>query len=63
MVAWEVPGPSRVRFKNGGIVPEVFPGLLTVSLLAAEGMPVVLVSVPPSLVFFSRQCGPCAHVT
>ncbi|CAM9682943.1 unnamed protein product [Ectocarpus sp. 6 AP-2014] len=41
-VAWEVPGPSSVRFKEGAFVSKVFPGLLTVSLLAAEGLPIVL---------------------
>ncbi|CAN0380835.1 unnamed protein product [Ectocarpus sp. 12 AP-2014] len=41
-VAWEVPGPSSVHFKEGAFVSKVFPGLLTVSLLAAEGLPIVL---------------------
>lgn len=43
-VAWDVPGPSSLRFQKGELVSKVFPGLLTVSLLAAEGLPVVLVS-------------------
>ena len=43
-MAWDVPGPSSLRFQKGELVSKVFPGLLTVSLLAAEGLPVVLVS-------------------
>lgn len=42
-MAWEVPGASVVRFKKGDLVATVFPGLLTVSLLAAEGLPTVWV--------------------
>lgn len=41
-----MPGPSSLRFPKGELVSKVFPGLLTVSLLAAEGLPVVLVSLP-----------------
>ena len=44
-LAWEVPGPTEVRFKRGEMVSKVFPGLLTVSLLAVEGLPTVLVRV------------------
>lgn len=42
-MAWEVPGASAVRFNKGDMVATVFPGLLTVSLLAAEGLPTIWV--------------------
>ncbi|CAM9555140.1 unnamed protein product [Pylaiella littoralis] len=38
-VAWEVPGPNNVLFLDGKLVSMAFPGLLTVSLLAVEGLP------------------------
>ena len=40
-MAWEVQGASdcEVHFKNGNFVSRVFPGVLTVSLLAVEGLP------------------------
>lgn len=40
-----MPGPTEVRFNKGEMVSKVFPGLLTVSLLAVESLPTVLVRV------------------
>lgn len=45
-LAWEVEGDSgsEVRFSDGKFVSKVFPGMLTVSLLAVEGLPTIVVS-------------------
>lgn len=42
-MSWGVPGRSSIHFKSGDLVSKVFPGMLTVSLLTAEGLPKVTV--------------------